>query len=106
MTDGSAADEDFGDGTDFDRAHDAAVNVHRDKFFLQGEGVDDGAQHAHVVGGRLLDVTLLGEFGAADDVAATHDDGDLNAGVDGEFDFPGDVVEVVGINAEPVWLAE
>ena len=49
---------------------------------LQGQAVDDGGEHAHVVGGRLLDdLAAGGELGAAEDVAAADDDGQLHAAV-------------------------
>jgi hypothetical protein len=44
---------------------------------LQGEGVHDGAQHAHVVGASAIHAALA-EFGAAKEVAATHDHGDVD----------------------------
>ena len=47
---------------------------------LQGQAVEDGGEHAHVVGGGFLDdVAAGGELGAAEDVAAADDDGELHA---------------------------
>ena len=47
---------------------------------LQGQAVDHGRRHAHVVGGRLLDhVGAAGELRAAEDVAAPDDDRQLDA---------------------------
>ena len=43
---------------------------------LEGEGVDDGGEHAHVVGGPVHVLGLVGD--AAEDVAAADDDGDLD----------------------------
>lgn len=106
VADGAVADEAFGDGFDFNGGLDAGVDAQGQEFFFEGEGVDDGAQHAHVVGGGLLDVALLGEFGTADDVAATDDDGELDAHGVGLFDFIGDVIELFGLDAEAAWLAE
>ncbi len=90
MADGAASDEGFGDGADVEGGHDPGGNPEGDKFFFEGEGVDDGSEHAHVVGGGLLDVAGFGEFGAPDDVSASDDDGDLGSGACCVFDFFGD----------------
>ena len=59
---------------------------------LQGQAVEDGGQHAHVVGGGLLDDLAAGaELGAAQDVAAADDDGQLHAALDDALRLPGDV---------------
>lgn len=106
VANGPAADEDLRNGANFDCAHDAAVHVHAQEFFLESKGVDDGAQHAHVVRRGLLDMALLGQFCAANDVATANHDGDLHASVHGHLEFFGDVVEMVGIDAKAVGLAE
>ena len=50
---------------------------------LQGQAVEDGGEHAHVVGGGLLDDLAAGaELAAAQDVAAADDDGQLHAALD------------------------
>ena len=59
-----------------------------------------------MVGGGLLDVALLGEFGSADDVAAAHDDGELDAHGVGLFDLACDVIKLVGLDAKAAGLAE
>jgi alpha-D-ribose 1-methylphosphonate 5-triphosphate diphosphatase PhnM len=44
---------------------------------LQGEGVHDRAQHAHVVGASAIHAALA-EFGASKEVATTHDHGNVD----------------------------
>lgn len=87
VADGAASDEGLGDGADVERGHDAGVDPDGVEFFFEGDGVHDGAEHAHVVGGGLLDVSGFGELGAADDVSASDDDGDLCAGLGCGFDL-------------------
>jgi hypothetical protein len=50
----------------------------RSRRVLQRQRVDRGRQHAHVVGGRPVGAEL-GELGAAQQIAAAADDGDLDA---------------------------
>ena len=77
---GPAADERLGDFVHADRRQEpgrAALVLER---VLQGQAVDHGRRHAHVVGGRFLDhVGAARELGAAEDVAAPHDDRELDA---------------------------
>jgi hypothetical protein len=53
---------------------------------LQGEGVDDGGQHAHVVGLGAVHAGA-GAGHAPPDVAATDDDGDVDAHAAGVDDL-------------------
>jgi hypothetical protein len=56
---------------------------------LQGEGVDDGRQHAHVVRGCFLDRGVLPlELGPAKDVAAADDQSNLAADLRRLLDLP------------------
>jgi hypothetical protein len=76
---GAAADEGLADALDVDRRHHArrlAETFHR---FLQRQRVDDGREHAHVVGGGALDVAVLGKGRAADEIAAPDDHRELDA---------------------------
>ena len=80
MPDGTAANVGLGDLAHLDGAHDATVHAGLLEGVLQGEGVDDGGEHAHVVSlgavhaiSRTLDATV--------DVAATDYDSDLDAGL-------------------------
>jgi hypothetical protein len=65
---------------------------------LQGEGVHDGAEHAHVVGAAAVHAAL-GEFRAAEEVAAADDDGDLD-GLGRFGDLPREAADDVGVDAE------
>ncbi len=58
---------------------------------LQGQRVDDGGEHAHVVRGDAVHVLgLLGD--AAEKIPAADDDGELNAELVHIRDFGGDLV--------------
>ncbi len=99
VADGAAADVGLGDLVDLDGGHDAAEEAEFLDGVLQGDGVDDGGEHAHVVGGDAVHVDgLLGD--AAEEVATADDDADLAAeGVDGG-DLGGDFVDEDGVDAE------
>ena len=96
---GAAADVGLGDLVHLDGGHDAAVEAELLDGVLKGDGVDDGGEHAHVVGGDAVHVDgLLGD--AAEEVASADDDGYFAAeGVNGG-DFSGNFVDEDGINAE------
>src|SRR5262249_41734865 len=72
---------------------------------LEGEAVHDGAEHAHVVGAGPVHAALL-EFGAAEEVAAADDDGDLRAVADDGRDLTGDLVHHVGVDAQAAATGE
>lgn len=90
---GAASDEGFGYGSDVQGGHDSGIDADGVEFFFEGYGVHDGAEHAHVVCGGLLDVARFGELGAADDVPPANDDGDLGSSLGCGLDFIGDGVE-------------
>lgn len=96
VADGAASDEGFGHSSDIEGGHDSGVCSDGVEFFFECYGVHDGAEHAHVVCGGLLDVTRFCEFGASDDVASAYDDGDLGASLGGGFDLVCDGVEFFG----------
>src|SRR5262249_7732532 len=99
MANGAAADERFGDLVHFDRGLHAGVDTLFLKRVLQGQGVDDGGQHAHVVGGNA--VHLAGLFGhAAEKVPAADDDGDLHAQRMNVGYFAGNFMNAWGIDAK------
>lgn len=100
VTKRAASDEWLCDSADFDRRHDPAVHPVSDELLFQRQCIDDGAEHSHMVRGCLVDVPALGQFGAADDVAAADDDRDLNPDRRGAFDLIGDEREFLGIDAE------
>ena len=78
------------------------------KGFLQRQPVDHGAQHAHVVGGRLIHLASGGKSRAADDVATTHHHCQLHGA--GLAVRVGDLVrketKLLGINAQFSGLRE
>ena len=64
---------------------------------LEGKGVDDGAQHAHLVGDGAVDATLGGKYLASDEVAPADDEGDLDTLLVNLGDLLGDVIEDRGV---------
>ena len=99
MAHGAAADVGLGDLVHLDGGHDAAEEAELFDGVLERDGVDDGGEHAHVVGGDAVHVDgLLGD--SAEEVSAADDDADLAAeGVDGG-DFGGYFVDEDGVDAE------
>ena len=82
MPHGAAANVGLGDLMHLDRGHDAAVQAALLDGVLQGDGVDDGGEHAHVVCGDAVHVDgLLGH--SAKEVAAANDDANLDTKLDG-----------------------
>ena len=66
---------------------------------LQGDGVDHGGQHAHVIGGDAVHAYgLLGD--ATEEVTAADDDADLTAGVGDLGDLLGDGLDEYRIDTE------
>ena len=88
---GAPADERLGNGPHFDRRDDARDDVLLFERVLQGQGVDDRRQHAHVVGGRPVHAARA-RRDATKDVAAADDDGGLDTHA---LDF-GDVLGDLG----------
>lgn len=106
VSEGATSDEGLGDGSDFEGGHDAGMRALGFEGLAEGERIDDGAEHAHVVGGGPLDVPGFGEAGASDDVPAPNDDRDLGAVVGGVVDFAGNEAEFVGVDPEGAGLAK
>ena len=76
----AAADVRLGDAVHANGRHQPRLAAERFERVLQREAVDHRGEHAHVVGRGFLDAGVAGgELGAAEDVAAADDDGDLNA---------------------------
>src|SRR5205823_1123592 len=68
--------------------------------FLEGEAVEDGGEHAHVVGGRFLDDLAAGrELSAAEDVAAADHDGQLHPALPDALHLAGDLQRLVDADA-------
>ena len=99
VVDRPPADIGLGDLGDRDRGLNAHLGSDGLELALQRQGVDDHGEHAHVMRGRLFDA-VFGDRGAAHDVAATDDDGDLRAEVMDLLDLLGEVTRVLRGDAE------
>ena len=106
VTDGSASDEGFGNGSDIERGHDAGVDSDGVEFLFKCDRVHDGAEHTHVVCCGLLYVPGFGELGSSDDVSASNDDGDLSPGLGSGFNFICDGAQFFGGYSETARGAE
>ena len=80
MSDRAAADKHFRNLTHFDRGLNACMDVDLLESVLQGKGVDDGAEHPHVVCGYAVESLCAGRKTSKDVAAADHD---------GDFRRPG-----------------
>src|ERR1039458_7394498 len=99
MAHGAAADVGLGDLVDLDGGHDAADDPELLDGVLQGDRIDHGGQHAHVVGRDAVHVDgLLGD--AAKEVSASDDDADLAAECVDGGQFGGYFVNEDGVDAE------
>jgi hypothetical protein len=78
VADGATPDERLGYGSHLDGGDDAGHDVLLFERVLQGQGVDHGRQHAHVVGRRPIHAARAGRH-AAENVTAADDDGGLDA---------------------------
>ena len=72
---------------------------------LQGQGVDDGGQHAHVIPGGPLDAVPAGGEAAKDIAAADHHH-DLDAQLADFADLAGHFVDGFGANADASGAAQ
>ena len=86
MAHGAPADERLGDFGHFYGGKHPGVNANLLERILESQGVDDGGQHAHVVGNHAVQLKALAAA-AAPDVAAAHHDADLDFVFVGCFDF-------------------
>ena len=89
VADRAPRDVGLGDLAHRDRGLHARLDALLLEEVLQREAVHHGAEHAHVVGARAVHALLL-QLGAAEEVAAADDDGDLDALVDRLGDLAGD----------------
>jgi len=95
----AAADIRLRDLVHRDGRHHAAEEAGLFDGVLKSDGIDDGRQHAHMVGGDAVHVDgLLGD--AAEEVAAADDDGDLATGTGDLGNLIGDRADEDGIDAE------
>jgi hypothetical protein len=86
VADRLAADVGLGELVDLDGALHPGRHADLLERVLQGQGVDDRGEHAHVVGGDAAD-RLAAVLLAAPDVAAADDDADLQSLRVGELDL-------------------
>ena len=89
VAEGPATDEGFGDVFHFDGGHDAGLNSGMFEGVLEGEGVDDRGEHAHVIGGVAVHPAFAGGGGAPPDVSSSDDDGELEGGRENVADLVG-----------------
>ncbi len=78
MANGAETDVGLCQGTHLDRGLDAGAHSAPLQSVLQGQGVDHGGQHPHVIGGGPLH-SMSHPVPAPPDVAGSQDDGDLDA---------------------------
>ena len=98
MADGAATDVGLGDLAHLDSAHDARLDVVTLEGILQRKRVHAGGEHADVV--RLSAVHALGRpRHTAEDVAAAHRDGQLDAVVDDLLDLDGQLLDHLRVDA-------
>ena len=98
MADGAPADVRLGHRPHLDRGQHARLAAGLLQRVLQGEGVDDRGQHAHVVRGGAVHAARAGRQ-APEDVATADDDGHLHAEVDDLTHLGADPHEDSGIDA-------
>jgi len=89
VAEGPATDEGLGDVFHFDGGHDAGLNSGMFEGVLEGEGVDDRGEHAHVISGVAVHPALPGGGGAPPDVSSSDDDGKLEGGRENVADLVG-----------------
>ncbi len=106
MSDGASADEGFADAVDGDGGEDSGGLAGLFHGFLECEGIDDGGEHAHVVGGGAGDGAVVGEFFAADEVTAADDDSELDAELGDFGHLLCDILEFRGVDTEAAVAAE
>ena len=80
-------------------AHHPALHVALFQRVLQGDGVDDGGEHAHAVGAHPVHLPGL-LLHAAEDVASAHHDADLHAQGVNIGEFAGNFRDFFGIEAK------
>src|SRR5207244_4717391 len=89
VPDGAAADVGLRHRAHLDRGEDPGLEADLLEPVLEGERVDDGGQHTHVVGGRAIHPARA-RGDPPEDVAAADDDGGLDPELGHAADLPGD----------------
>jgi hypothetical protein len=98
VADGAAPDERLGDGAHLDGRDDTREHPGLLEPVLQGQAVDHGGEHAHVVGRGAVHPAGAGRQ-TPEDVAAADDDGGLHAELLDFFDVLGNPADHRGVNA-------
>ena len=83
---GAAPNVVLADLVDLQRRHDAYARAQALERVLHRKRVDDGREHAHLIGGHAIHAGL-GQARAAEDIAAADDETDLDAEPDDFFDL-------------------
>ncbi len=82
MADGPAANEGLRDRLHADGRHEPGLAIETFQCILQGQAVENGRQHAHVMSGAFLDDGAAGgELSPAQNIAAADHDGKLHAAI-------------------------
>ena len=105
MADGAASNERLGDLGHGDGALHAGGDAEFFQGVLQGQGVDDRGQHAHVIAGGAFDA-LAAAGDAAKDIAAADHDHHLHAHLADFGDLPGHVQEEGRADADAMLPAQ
>src|SRR5829696_5165036 len=96
---GTPADVGLGDLLDLDGGLDPGWYAASFQGGLQSHGVDDGAEHRHVVGRGPFNSELVGYVRTTEDVAAAHDDGQLGSRLHSLEDAPCRRVEATRVDS-------
>ena len=101
VTQGTTANERFCHILHLDSGQDSGLDSCMLKGVLEGEGVDHGGQHTHVVGRVAVHLTFVGRRGASPNITASDHDTELERGREDAFDLVGEALddgvrEVVG----------
>ena len=98
VTHRAAANERLGDGWHLDSGLHPCHHAQFLHSILHRQGIHDGCQHTHVVGGGAVNARR-GCISAAPDIAATNDNGDLDAQIMDSLDLTGDAAHRFSVDA-------
>ena len=101
VTQGTASNERFGHILHLDGGKDSGLDSRVFEGVLEGEGVNYGGQHSHVVGRVAVHLTFVGRGGASPNIASSDHDTELKRRREDAFDLVGQALddgvrEVVG----------
>ena len=97
---GFATDKGFANTVNGDGRHHATGLAKLFHGFLEGNSVEHGRQHAHVVGSGAGDVAVLGKCCTTNEITATHDNRELDTHFGNIDTLPGDGFEFRPFNAK------